>query len=349
MNINKNIQEEYNKICVVIVTYGNRAHLACQVIEQCFREKIKKVIVINNNSDKQSKNKITALSSLHTNKLKIISLKENSGSAGGFKKGLQEFYKENAFEYVLLLDDDNLPDTTTIYKLLKNFLSLSCCNKLTAVHAFRKANDINTSTQIESYILPRMSTFNKNSFLGFNLSNIFRKILPIFYTKRICTILNSNKEISLNSAPFGTLFFHKSLLDKIGYPKEELYLYMDDVEFTNRIKKNNGEIYLIPNAIVHEIDKSTWNPSHRFFNVFMYLENTSLPKVFFAIRNTIFFEHHIINNANFNTIRTVNKFAYLSILLFGALFLRKLNTYWLILKAIHHGENRIFENNLNKI
>jgi Glycosyltransferases, probably involved in cell wall biogenesis len=59
--------------------------------------------------------------------------------------------------------------------------------------------------------------------------------------------IGSKKIMRVDTVPFGC--FNKSLFDKIGHFDEELIRNQDD-EFNGRIKKNGGEIYLIPEVII---------------------------------------------------------------------------------------------------
>ena len=47
-------------------------------------------------------------------RLKVIYLDENTGSAGGYKLGLEEAYKCNECEFIWLLDDDNKPQKDSL-------------------------------------------------------------------------------------------------------------------------------------------------------------------------------------------------------------------------------------------
>ena len=50
---------EYNmKVCVVVVTYGNRLHLLKRVMDACYKEGISKIIVVNNVSVENSRKQL---------------------------------------------------------------------------------------------------------------------------------------------------------------------------------------------------------------------------------------------------------------------------------------------------
>ena len=102
----------------VTVTYGNRFHLLKQVIDGALKEGVSKVIVVDNNSQPESREKLKAYElELGSDKIKVLYLDDNYGSAGGFKRGLEEAYNHKECEYILVLDDDNLLEEGSFEKL----------------------------------------------------------------------------------------------------------------------------------------------------------------------------------------------------------------------------------------
>ena len=104
-------------IFAVTVTYGNRFHLLRQVVDRALEEGVAKVIVVDNNSVEESKNRLQEYEERLQGKIKVLYLDDNYGSAGGFKRGLQEAYKDNECEYIWLLDDDNVPQKDSLISL----------------------------------------------------------------------------------------------------------------------------------------------------------------------------------------------------------------------------------------
>jgi GT2 family glycosyltransferase len=118
-----------SKVCVVTVTYGNRFYLLKQVIDAALSEGIYKIIVVDNNSELESKNKLMEYEKLLNGKIKVLYLDDNYGSAGGFKKGLEEAYNDSECEFIWLLDDDNYPVNGSLKNLLDFWDSLRIENK----------------------------------------------------------------------------------------------------------------------------------------------------------------------------------------------------------------------------
>ena len=115
-------------VFVVTVTYGNRFHLLKQVIDAALSEGVSKVIVVDNNSDPESREKLREYEQkLGNEKIKVLYLDDNYGSAGGFKRGLGKAYNDPNCEFIWLLDEDNTPNIGVGLKLVsinQNFLGV---------------------------------------------------------------------------------------------------------------------------------------------------------------------------------------------------------------------------------
>jgi hypothetical protein len=87
------------------------------------------------------------------------------------------------------------------------------------------------------------------------------------------------------------MFFHKRLLQTIGYPLDQMYLYRDDHEYSHRIVKAGLKIYLDRESVIEDMEVS-WHgrKKYRFFARFMTLVDGEEMKTYFLIRNSIFFE-----------------------------------------------------------
>ncbi len=59
------------------------------------------------------------------------------------------------------------------------------------------------------------------------------------------------------------LFFHKDLIEKIGLPDESYFLYVDDFDFTYRITKAGGEIWMVTNSHLHDLESSFYLPGKK--------------------------------------------------------------------------------------
>jgi GT2 family glycosyltransferase len=333
------------KVCVVTVTYGNRFHLLKQVIEAVLKEGVCKVVVVDNNSEPESREKLRGYErELGNQKIKVLYLDDNYGSAGGFKRGLEEAYNDPDCEFIWLLDDDNKPMEGALKVLLDFWDSLEEENKEEKV-ALSSYRPVRGNLVVESILKnkPELILGRKNSFFGFHV-----KDLPMKTIKYLRSLLNLKKiedtkvhnfnlkYSTIPSAPYGGLFIHKNLIDNIGFPNEKFYLYVDDTEWTYRITMDGGKIYLVLESIIYDLEPY-WG-IHGNFLIDKIPKDTK--RSYYAFRNAVFFE---INNLVDNKIVFwINVLVYMLIVF---LFHRDISLIKVLIRAIKDA----YKGNLGKI
>ena len=288
------------KVCSVIVTYGDRFHLLKQVIEACYKEGVDKVIVIDNASEENSKKQLKEYEKENQDRLKVIYLEENTGSAGGYKRGLQEAYECEECEYIWLLDDDNMPQKDSL-KVLKEFwgkLENKEKEKKVSLLSFRPDRMAYKEAIMTNN--PNLVLGRKNSFLGFHILDLPKKVLRVLKRKIGIKTFVEDKNIKSGKvavAPYGGMFFHKKIIDNIGYPREEFFVYADDHEWSYRITKRGGKIILVLDSKLKDIDIS-WNLKEKAKSPFYsYLNEGGDFRVYYAVRNRVHFDlQYLVNN-----------------------------------------------------
>ncbi|MDB5208761.1 MAG: putative glycosyltransferase [Flavisolibacter sp.] len=131
----------------------------------------------------------------------LIHLVQNVGPAAGIKKGLQEAY-ESGYEWIWVMDDDGLPHHQALEKLIR------------ARPGFTGA---------------------KNSLV---LDKTDRRTLA-FKLLQFKTVDDIQSEyVEDEIMPWNGTLFHRSIIEKIGYPKTELFLWGEETEYYHRIKKS---------------------------------------------------------------------------------------------------------------
>ena len=291
---------EFMKTCIVIVTYGNRFHLLKEVIEGCLEEKVNKIIVVDNNSLPESRENIKKLEKEIPN-LEVIYLDENKGSAGGYKIGLQKACSDEECEFIWLLDDDNKPEKNSL-KTLKDFwkeLNVKEKEKNVALLSYRPLFPFYKESALkndEKIMLGRV-----NSFIGFHILDlpyiVIRFLKRVLFKEKVNKCINDKEWGIVPVAPYGGLFFHKKLLYNIGYPMEDLFLYQDDFEYTYRITKKCGKIYLMLNSIVEDLERS-WAAVGRMTIFHDYNEGPKM-RIYYTVRNGVYFDlkYRVINKS----------------------------------------------------
>lgn len=321
-----------DKVYVVTVTYGNRFHSLKQVIDAALSEGVYKIIVVDNNSVPESRKKLEEYEKMLGEKVKVLYFDENYGSAGGFKRGLEIAYNDPECDFIWLLDDDNKPLPNSLKNLINFFYSLKIENKeeKIALLSYRK-NQISIY-QIEEIIKqPKLILKVENSFLNFHVKKIHNKVFR-YLRRNIVKEGNLNidqKTVKLTTATYGGLFVHKNILKKIGFPNEDFYLYVDDTEWTYRITKNGGSIYLVLDSIVEDLEPS-WDKDAQKKSGIYSISKGEPHRIYYIVRNSVFFE--VNNFVRKKWIYFLNIMVYLFLtLLFGNRNLK------IIIKAIKDG------------
>lgn len=325
-----------NTVCVVTVTYGDRWKYLNKVLDSLISKNyVKKILIVDNASN----NDIKSLSEKKSKLIEVISLKENTGSAYAYNIGLKKGI-ESGTEFLWLLDDDNVPNEDALEKLINVFQEKAFSNS-----NFYKTNALlSLRTDRKEYLNAARKGSSKkfflkrDSFLGFHFYDVFLKIYRKFMVKSKNDVLKNNyhEPVSVPVAPYGGLFFHKELISRIGLPNKDFYLYADDHEFTYRITKLGGEILLVPNSVIDDIDKSWFLKSNKPYILSLYDTPDSF-RVYYGVRNRIYFENKdLVDN---KVIYRFNKFVFILFLYLISIIKNNKDRFSLIKQAIYEGEH----------
>ncbi|MBV1879117.1 MAG: glycosyltransferase [Pseudomonadales bacterium] len=313
-------------IDVVTVTYGERSALLNRVLGSLMRlPDVRKVHVVDNGSG-YTYGKSTDADNV--DKVDIIRLGSNTGSANGFKAGIEKAIAKGA-EYIWLLDDDNCPRSDALPLLIKQFKRLSASNACydIAVTSMRPNHSIDRVSQQRG---------SGSSFLGFCYADIPAKILNRFIKKPAVKVADCGQTVAVFSCPYGGFFFHASLIEKIGLPNADFILYADDIEFSSRLSISGGKIVLITDSIVDDLEFS-WNANMSNESYLRtWLTGGSDLRAFYSARNQVYTEHL---RAKGNWTYWVNRCIYTVLLTTYALALRRLGRLRVLLSAIRDGSN----------
>ncbi|WP_019037498.1 glycosyltransferase [Psychroflexus tropicus] len=273
----------------VIVSYGDRSNYFTKVLLALNEsDKIDKIIFVNNAISKESR---ISLESLKIEKLKILNQGKNTGSAKGYKDGILKALNINS-DFIWLLDDDNLPENQALDVLYQNWQLLSKQYKKDIAllsyrpdrNIFKKAIELNK---------PNLMLGPNNSFLGINF---FHKLKGLV-TKSKKNKLTKTDVGKVDVAPYGGLFFRSSLIETIGLPDEDFFLYGDDYDFSYRITQKGDGIFLILKSVVNDLEKS-FHLKGKKVNIISnrFINTNSKIKIFYSVRNGINFELKFITN-----------------------------------------------------
>ncbi|MEY8687639.1 glycosyltransferase [Bacteroides sp. AN502(2024)] len=216
---------------VVIVTY-NRFALLKECISCIEHQNVKfdHIVIVDNKCTDGTSDYLRTL----TEKYHIIFEDKNGGGAKGFCDGVQYVHNNLKTDWILLIDDDAM--------LEENYLStmIDGINKHNECMAF--SGSVKTEGSIDI-------THRKLLHSGIQF-----EIQPVPLTEYM------KDEFFYDLSSFCGLFFASKLIDKIGYPKAEYFIWYDDSEYSLRIRKETSIINLNKTFINHKTKIAIGSP-----------------------------------------------------------------------------------------
>lgn len=319
------------KTSVVTVTYGDRLAYLEQLVERALAfDEIDEVIIVSNASSAP----LDQLSARWPDKVRLIRLQHNTGSANGYAVALQAALAGGA-DYIWMMDDDNAPTAAAVSILHRELARLGGLLGVdrVAVLGYRATQqaDIAQGVPLRYLLQPRSSYF------GFHVAQ-----LPYKLWRRLPWARRPNKRpasISLPFAPYGGMLAHRSLYERIGVPLKELVLYVDDTEYTRRITAGGGRLFLFTDAVIEELEQS-WNIKARTRNIYeTFLLGDSDFRAYYAARNQAWFDKNVW--AASPRLHRLNRCLFLILLRLVARLRNAPQRLALIEQAIHDGESGV--------
>ncbi len=254
------------KVIAVVVTY-NRMELLKKCIEKLRENHPAQIIVVNNDSKDGTSQWLENQTDL------LVIHQENLGGSGGFYTGIEKAMEEGA-DWIWCMDDDVFPHNDCLANLLP-FTGDSS----TGILAPRRLMDGEIFT---------------NDFCRYNLTNPFRSM----YQKRL-----KGKDIQKPTEIVGTafegLFISRAVVEKIGFPNKDLFIFCDDTDYCLRAHLAGFRLLYIPDALM---DKE------HFFNHDTWAERQKKKKWkrAYQVRNSAYLNHHYGKNFAVRYLRPLN-------------------------------------------
>lgn len=281
------------KISLVVVTYNSERTIYRLLKSLRFINKyIKEIIVIDNNSKKFNKNKITSISK----KIKIKINKKNLG----FAKAVNQGIKISKSKIILLLN----PDTYLIDNSIKHSINLIFNNEIIGAiggKIFNKENEI-------KYTATSNPTFMTGLFEFTNFKKIFpnNKFSKLFWVEKNNKIQKPIEVISLCGA---FIITRKKINNKLNLFNEKFFLYLEDIDFGIKINRYGYKVIFDPNSkIIHiggsssknkyKTDLKNWYISRKIFfkNHLNIIEGIILNSIFTIEEKILKLIHFLKNN-----------------------------------------------------
>lgn len=247
------------KITAVVVTF-NRFELLKKTIQSLRNQTIKldSIIVVNNGSTDGTR------AWLDNEKGLSVINQENIGGSGGFYTGIK-YAHEHGFDWMWCMDDDVFPTPECLENLLKK------------------------DSEGIGILCPRRKMNGKvviNEVVGLNLSNPFKKIhgKPLKEEN-----LSGRGTANIVGMVFEGPLIKKEVVDKIGYPNKDLFLFYDDTDYSYRATLAGYKVVYVKDAI---LDKQYFAANKTREQ----LVQSGKWKLKYHLRNTTYFCHEYGKN-----------------------------------------------------
>lgn len=289
------------KVIVVTVTYGNRFSFLKQLVDSLVHDKyVSRIVIVDNGS--HNKTEIEDLKKEFPERIVILRLEKNAGSAVGFARGLEYAQKEDG-SHILLLDDDNVPEADAMQIFSDTLHTL----KDDAVLCGNRGNLVGSS----KYFFERDD--KDPLFTFFNILHL-KKLKSFLSKNEVVTNHSSKAIVSVDSFAYGGTLLPIESVRKVELPDESLVLYGDDIAYSWTIKKADYKIYACASPFIRDLDLTFGQDTHI---TGLFDENTKPFKVFYRIRNMVYLS--LKHSRQSPLVLYANMFAwFLGLLLVGA-------------------------------
>ncbi|CAM3460491.1 glycosyltransferase family 2 protein [Marinicrinis lubricantis] len=237
-------------VCAVIVTF-NRAELLIECIESLVNQSypLDTIMIIDNASSIDTPHLmikyryITAYPDIESNiiwsteteyqgiRISYTRLPENTGGAGGFHEGMRRA-GDDSFDWVWLMDDDVIPDSDCLEKLLKSNLCLQ---------------------QDVGVLMPARTTMNGELAAYEKVSLNYSNPVKPYSSESVMGLYRTVDELPESGLEIKTVAFEgplirKKIIDEIGLPEKDFFIIGDDTDYSIRISKAGYKLFIIPSA-----------------------------------------------------------------------------------------------------
>ena len=286
------------------VTYGDRyVRLTAETIKRALAAGVSHVVVVDNGST-HGLDRVMLQQFAGDGRVSFLHLGENLGSAVGFARGIQAAAATHP-NYIWLLDDDNWVDPEALTLLLSTRAAAAghFRDPLVAVSGFRDLDSDHLRIgegRPASVVFPPVGAF-----LSFDVIHYLRRRLPIRYPTL------KWEDLCLPNAPYGGLLFPVELIEEVGLPPAEYFLYADDTVWTSRITASGHKILLDRSVTIHDADSKWSRESGGGPRGLIASRDTR--RLYYSVRNRVHYERSLLKRPTQVLRYHINKLVYLVI------------------------------------
>jgi len=234
------------KITGAVLTNGDRFQYLSQVLDFLKDDElITDIVIVDNNSSSQKE--ILEYIKQAENKEKkyhYIRHENNYGSAGGFYTCIKKTLEIES-EFLLLLDDDAVPEKDSIKKFLEVYELCSQNGNKNIVICGNRYNIGNNSDlfYIENFISRKYDYGLVDIFKIHKIKNYIRSFFPSKKKDKLTYF----PIVPILRFPYGSSFFYTGgdvFKKERPLPDKNLFLYSDDLDYSMLLKKHGFDFYI---------------------------------------------------------------------------------------------------------
>jgi GT2 family glycosyltransferase len=201
------------KVAAIVVTY-NRLELLKKVIDGIKKQSRlpNKIFVVNNDSSDGTIEWLIAQNDLH------VITQRNTGSSGGQNSGFKAAFNEG-YDWIWTMDDDVVPYSDCLENLMDNLE--------------------NNTIRVPLRFTPDGKIFF-NDTITYNFKNPFKSVWSRLLSEKDL----NGQIICVEGVTFEGPLIHRSIIEKIGFPDKNIFIFADDTEFFIRAKRAGANIII---------------------------------------------------------------------------------------------------------
>ena len=222
-------------LCAIVVTF-NRLHQLQITLLALLAEEIEHIVIVDNASTDDTG---TWLAGQASDQVRVVSLPDNTGGAGGFEAGMAYARDNLNPDWVVLMDDDAHPQPGALTKFRNETPTLEA--------EFPNLGVIVASVFYPNGTLCEMNRPSRNPFwnLGLFARTLVKGTRSGFHLKDT-DFIAEGPAIAIDVASFVGYFVHRRAWEKAGLPEGGLFIYGDDVLYSLRLRRAGFAMAFVP-------------------------------------------------------------------------------------------------------
>ena len=222
-------------IAAVVVTY-NRKSLLTECLDALLGQtrSLDMIILVDNASTDGTPELLDELGYLDNALIDYVRLPQNLGGAGGFYTGIKRGYQAG-YHWLWVMDDDAEPEPSALECLCRSEVTNS--PETVAVACKKIGKDARIQAHHRAWFSER------------------RGLVPVPAHEY------AEEQVRIDHSSFVGLAIRSSVITSAGLPRQDFYIWCDDLEYCLRMGQH-GEIWLINSSIIKHKDDPV--PSNRY-------------------------------------------------------------------------------------